>query len=91
MKVLVVVVLALVAAVHSRNIDIEEVIDLEDITAYGYLSKIGKPLADEIRLAESQPSSRITGGQTASLGQIPFQVCIILFENSSKSIRQFEI
>ncbi|CAB3236955.1 unnamed protein product [Arctia plantaginis] len=78
MKVLAVVLLALVASVHSRNINVEDVIDLEDLTAYGYLDKVGRPLADKIRLAESQPSSRITGGQASSPGQIPYQVGLLV-------------
>nr|QBM20309.1 serine protease 1 [Hyphantria cunea] len=72
------VLLALVAAVQSRNIDIEDVFDLEDLTAYGYHDKIGIPLANEIRLAESQPISRIAGGSASSLGQFPYQAGLVV-------------
>ncbi|XP_075977380.1 transmembrane protease serine 9-like [Anticarsia gemmatalis] len=65
--------LALVAVVASKSINIEDVIDLEDNTAYGYLTKVGLPLANQIREAES----RITGGQAANLGQFPYQAGLI--------------
>lgn len=75
MKVLAVTLLALVAVVTSKSIDIEDVIDLEEISAYGYLTKVGMPLADKIRKAETeQQASRIVGGSGASLGQFPYQV-----------------
>ncbi|CAB3236957.1 unnamed protein product [Arctia plantaginis] len=86
MKVFVVVLLALVATVHSRNINIEDVIDLEDLTAYGYHDKIGIPLADDIRQAESQPSSRITGGSASNLGQFPYQVGLVISVGGGQSV-----
>uniref|UniRef100_A0A2A4J6X3 Peptidase S1 domain-containing protein n=1 Tax=Heliothis virescens TaxID=7102 RepID=A0A2A4J6X3_HELVI len=81
MKLLAVTLLALAAVVSARNIDHEAVIDLEDITAYGYHTKIGIPLAEEIRLAELEATrnpSRIVGGSSASLGQFPFQAGLLI-------------
>lgn len=77
MKFLAVTLLALAAVASGRIVNLEDVIDLEDITAYGYLSKIGAPLAEKIRQAEEedlQNTSRIVGGSTASIGQFPYQV-----------------
>lgn len=92
MKVLALALFALAAVASAKNIHVEDVIDLEDITAYRYLSKIGKPLADEIRKAEEQAStSRIVGGSFSELGQFPYQVKIwinsILYDWRSKSSR----
>nr|AAO75039.1 chymotrypsin precursor [Spodoptera frugiperda] len=70
--------LALAAVATAKNINVEDAIDLEDITAYGYLAKIGKPLADEIRKAEeAEGASRIVGGQASSLGQFPYQAGLL--------------
>uniref|UniRef100_A0A2H1VCC5 SFRICE_006521 n=1 Tax=Spodoptera frugiperda TaxID=7108 RepID=A0A2H1VCC5_SPOFR len=78
MKVLALALLALAAVATAKNIHVEDVIDLEDITAYGYLSKIGKPLADEIRKAEEEASaSRIVGGSFSELGQFPYQAGLL--------------
>ncbi|CAH1636850.1 unnamed protein product [Spodoptera littoralis] len=80
MKVLAVTLLALVAVSSARNIDLEDVIDLEVITAYGYHTKVGGPLAEKIRIAEEEAArnpSRIVGGSTASLGQFPYQAGLI--------------
>uniref|UniRef100_A0A2A4J7U7 Peptidase S1 domain-containing protein n=1 Tax=Heliothis virescens TaxID=7102 RepID=A0A2A4J7U7_HELVI len=81
MKLLAVTLLALAAVVSARNIDHEAVIDLEDLTAYGYHAKIGIPLAEKIRLAELEATrnpSRIVGGSSASLGQFPYQAGLII-------------
>ncbi|XP_050550446.1 transmembrane protease serine 9-like [Spodoptera frugiperda] len=80
MKVLAVTLLALVAVSSARHIDFEDVIDLEEITAYGYHTKVGGPLAEKIRIAEEEAArdpSRIVGGSTASLGQFPYQAGLI--------------
>ncbi|XP_050550399.1 brachyurin-like isoform X2 [Spodoptera frugiperda] len=70
--------LALAAVATAKNINVEDAIDLEDITAYGYLAKIGKPLADEIRKAEeAEGASRIVGGQASNLGQFPYQAGLL--------------
>lgn len=67
------VVLALVSLASARVVDWEEI--LEDNTAYGYLSKIGAPLAEQIRKAEEDfAMGRIVGGSASSLGQFPYQV-----------------
>ena len=82
MKFLAVTLLALAAVASARNVNLEDVIELEDITAYDYHRKIGGPLAEKIRLAEEaadRDSSRIVGGSTSSLGQFPYQVFNILF------------
>ncbi|XP_063894618.1 brachyurin-like [Helicoverpa armigera] len=80
MKFLAVTLLSLAAVVSARNVDVQNVIDLEDLTAYGYLAKIGAPLAEKIRIAEEEASrnpSRITGGSAASLGQFPYQAALL--------------
>ncbi|XP_050550406.1 brachyurin-like [Spodoptera frugiperda] len=78
MKFLALALLALAAVATAKNIFVEDVIDLEDITAYGYLAKVGKPLADKIRVAEEEASaSRIVGGQASSLGQFPYQAGLL--------------
>ncbi|XP_050550393.1 LOW QUALITY PROTEIN: achelase-1 [Spodoptera frugiperda] len=70
--------LALAAVATAKNINVEDAIDLDDITAYGYLAKIGKPLADEIRKAEeAESASRIVGGQASNLGQFPYQAGLL--------------
>uniref|UniRef100_A0A2A4K1D3 Peptidase S1 domain-containing protein n=1 Tax=Heliothis virescens TaxID=7102 RepID=A0A2A4K1D3_HELVI len=80
MKMLTVTILALAAVVSARNIHLEDVIDLEDITAYNYHTKIGVPLAEKIRLAEEEEKnpSRIVDGSLASLGQFPYQAGIVI-------------
>ncbi|XP_026731129.1 collagenase-like [Trichoplusia ni] len=72
--------LALTAVTSARNINLEDVIDLEDITAYNYLTKIGQPLLERIRKAEEEEDvqSRIVGGSSASLGQFPYQAGILI-------------
>ena len=67
------------AVAAAKNINLEDVIDLEDITAYGYLSKIGLPLANKIREAELElaAGTRIVGGQAASAGQFPYQAGLL--------------
>ncbi|CAH0686238.1 unnamed protein product [Spodoptera exigua] len=78
MKFLGLALLALAAVASAKNIHVEDVIDLEDITAYGYLAKVGKPLADAIRKAEEEASaSRIVGGSASSLGQFPYQAGLL--------------
>lgn len=77
MKVLAVALLALVAVSSARHIGLEDVIDLESLTAYDYFNKVGIPLAEEIRQAEIEAAanpSRIVGGSAASVGQFPYQV-----------------
>ena len=77
MKFLAVTLLALTAVVSARNVNLEDVIDLEDNSAYDYHRKIGGPLAEKIRLAEEEADrnpSRIVGGSNANLGQFPYQV-----------------
>ena len=81
MKFLAVTLLALAAVVSARNVNLEDVIDLEDISVYDYHGKVGIPLAEKIRLAEEeadQDPSRIVGGSNANLGQFPYQVCTVL-------------
>nr|AKR06192.1 chymotrypsin [Mythimna separata] len=79
MKFLAVTLLALAAVASAKYIDLEDVIDLEDITAYGYLSKIGVHEAERIRLAEEQADreSRIVGGTTSNVGQFPHQAGLL--------------
>nr|AAF71519.1 HzC20 chymotrypsinogen [Helicoverpa zea] len=80
MKFLALTLLALVAVASARNVNLEDVIDLEDLTAYDYYTKIGIPLAEKIRLAEEEAQrnpSRIVGGSTASLGQFPYQAGLL--------------
>ncbi|XP_047028625.1 collagenase-like [Helicoverpa zea] len=89
MKLLAVTLLAFAAVVSARNIDLEDMIDLEDITAYDYHNKIGIPLAKEIRLAEEEAernASRIVGGSTASLGQFPYQAGLIIDMPNGESV-----
>ncbi|XP_022826475.1 collagenase-like [Spodoptera litura] len=81
MKVLAVTLLALVAVSSARHIDLEDVIDLESITAYDYFNKVGIPLAEAIRKAEEEAAldpSRIVGGSTARLGQFPYQAGLVI-------------
>lgn len=83
MKFLAVTLLALAAVASARNVNLEDVIDLEDITAFDYYRKIGQPLAEKIRLAEEEADrdpSRIVGGSTSSLGQFPYQVSFFYCE-----------
>ncbi|KAJ8720280.1 hypothetical protein PYW07_012323 [Mythimna separata] len=80
MKLLAVSLLALVAVISARNIDLEDVIDLEENTAYDYLNKVAAPLADRIRKAEEeydQDPSRIVGGSASQLGQFPYQAGLL--------------
>ncbi|CAD0197833.1 unnamed protein product [Chrysodeixis includens] len=71
--------LALAAVTSARNIDLEDVIDLEDITAYDYLAKIGQPLLEKMRQAEEEGDiqSRIVGGSPAAVGQYPHQAGLL--------------
>nr|ACR15991.1 serine protease 23 [Mamestra configurata] len=79
MKFLALALLALAAVGSAKYINLEDAIDLEDITAYGYLSKIGVAAAERIRLAEEQEDtqSRIVGGSASSLGQFPHQAGLL--------------
>ncbi|XP_075976587.1 chymotrypsin-like serine proteinase [Anticarsia gemmatalis] len=79
---LAVILFALVAAVASKSINFEDVIDLEDNTAYGYLEKVGKPLADELLEIET----RIIGGSNAARGQFPFQAGLIVEFSAHQAI-----
>lgn len=77
MKFLVVTVLALAVAASARHITLEDVIDLEKNTPYGYITAVAVPLADKVLIAEEeggQNQSRILGGSFAGLGQFPYQV-----------------
>ena len=79
MKFLAVTLLALVAVSSARHITLEDVIDLEQNTAYGYITRFGIPLAEKVRKDEEEASrdpSRIIGGSHAVLGQFPYQVII---------------
>ncbi|KAJ8719667.1 hypothetical protein PYW08_011842 [Mythimna loreyi] len=80
MKFLILTLLALTAAASAKYINFEDVVDLEDITAYGYLSKIGVPAAERIRLAEEQEeaNSRIVGGSLSNPGQFPHQAGLLI-------------
>ncbi|XP_022826478.1 brachyurin-like [Spodoptera litura] len=81
MKVLAVLLLALVACSSARNIDADDVINLEELTAYGYHTKVGGPLAKEIFKAEEEAAfnpSRIVGGSSAQLGQFPYQAGLLI-------------
>lgn len=74
---LAVALLALLAVSAAKNIDFEDVIDLESNPVFGYHEKIGAPLAEKIRIAEEEAAlnpSRIVGGAPAQLGQFPYQV-----------------
>nr|AAF71516.1 AiC5 chymotrypsinogen [Agrotis ipsilon] len=79
MKFLALALLALTVFASAKHVSFEDAIDLEDITAYGYLSKIGAPLAEKIRQAEEQQDShvRIVGGSLSSLGQFPHQAGLL--------------
>lgn len=82
MKLLAVTLLALVAVASAKHmhISLEDVMDLENNFAYGYLNRVSIPLADKIRKAEeegNQVSSRIIGGSLAFLGQFPYQVSTV--------------
>ncbi|XP_035438014.2 brachyurin-like [Spodoptera frugiperda] len=80
MKFSVGVLLALVALGSARHITLEDVIEFESHPAYGYIEKIGKPLADEVRIKEEaalDDPSRIIGGSHAVLGQFPYQVGLL--------------
>ncbi|XP_063894620.1 collagenase-like [Helicoverpa armigera] len=88
MKLLTVTLLAFAVVVSARNIDLEDVIDLEDITAYDYHRKVGTPLAEKIRLAEEEAErnpSRIVGGSASSLGQFPYQAGLVIQYASHQS------
>ncbi|KAJ8719668.1 hypothetical protein PYW08_011843 [Mythimna loreyi] len=80
MKVLALALLTLIAVTSAKYINFEDAIDLEDITAYGYLSKIGVAAAERIRQAEEQEQtqSRIVGGSASSLGQFPHQAGLLI-------------
>ncbi|CAD0197834.1 unnamed protein product [Chrysodeixis includens] len=80
--------LALAAVTSARNINLEDVIDLEDNTAYGYLSKIGQPALERIRKAEEEADiqSRIVGGSAAALGQYPHQAGLLANFNAGQGV-----
>nr|ADT80831.1 serine protease 61 [Mamestra configurata] len=89
MKFLAVTLLALAAVASARNVNLEDVIDLEDITAYDYHRKIGAPLAEEIRQAEEEADrnpSRIVGGSNANPGQFPFQAGLLIDVAAGRSV-----
>nr|ACR15980.1 serine protease 29 [Mamestra configurata] len=79
MKFLALALLALTAVASAKYINLEDAIDLEDITAYGYLSKIGVAAAERIRLAEEQEENhvRIVGGSGSNVGQFPYQAGLL--------------
>lgn len=75
MKFLGVILLALAVSSTARHITLEDVIDFEENTAYGYHTKIGIPLADKIRKEEDNlKPSRIIGGSLVDLEEFPYQV-----------------
>ncbi|XP_022826483.1 collagenase-like [Spodoptera litura] len=80
MKLLAVTLLALVAISYAKHINLEDVIDLEEITAYGYHTKVGGPLAEKIRKAEEEATRNPTrtGPFPAILGQFPYQAGLII-------------
>ncbi|CAH1636842.1 unnamed protein product [Spodoptera littoralis] len=83
MKLLAVILLALAVAASARHITLEDVIELEKNTPYGYIKAIAIPLADELRIAEEdgrQNPSRIVGGSLAALGQFPYQAGLLLHQ-----------
>ncbi|KAG6450183.1 hypothetical protein O3G_MSEX006436 [Manduca sexta] len=78
MKLAVVTLLACASLAYGRSFDFEE--QLEDITAYGYLTKYGIPRAEEIRRAEEEEiaQSRIVGGSASYVGQFPYQAGLLI-------------
>ncbi|CAH0686233.1 unnamed protein product [Spodoptera exigua] len=81
MKFLPGILLALAVAASARHITLEDVIELEKNTPYGYITAISLSLADEVRIAEAegrQSPSRIVGGSLAALGQFPYQAGLVL-------------
>uniref|UniRef100_A0A2A4JTJ5 Peptidase S1 domain-containing protein n=1 Tax=Heliothis virescens TaxID=7102 RepID=A0A2A4JTJ5_HELVI len=80
MKFLALSLLCLVAVACARHITLEDVIDLEKNSAYGYISRFGIPLAEKVRKAEEEAQrnpGRIIGGSHAVLGQFPYQVGLL--------------
>ncbi|CAH1636840.1 unnamed protein product [Spodoptera littoralis] len=80
MKFLGVILLTLAVSSTARHITLEDVIDFEENTAYGYHTKIGIPLADEIRKSEEDnlKPSRIIGGSVVDLEKFPYQAGLLL-------------
>ncbi|XP_037293538.1 collagenase-like [Manduca sexta] len=78
MKLAVVTLLACASLAYGRSFNFEE--QLEDITAYGYLTKYGIPRAEEIRRMEEEEiaQSRIVGGSASSVGQFPYQAGLLI-------------
>ncbi|XP_037293539.1 collagenase-like [Manduca sexta] len=78
MKLAVVTLLACASLAYGRSFNFEE--QLEDITAYGYLTKYGIPRAEEIRRIEEKEiaQSRIVGGSPSSVGQFPYQAGLLI-------------
>uniref|UniRef100_A0A2A4JSK1 Peptidase S1 domain-containing protein n=1 Tax=Heliothis virescens TaxID=7102 RepID=A0A2A4JSK1_HELVI len=89
MKFLTLFLLCLVAVACARHITLEDVIDLEKNSAYGYIDRIGVPLAEKVRKAEEEAQrnpSRIAGGSFAFLGQFPYQVGLLTERPNSASL-----
>ncbi|XP_022826477.1 brachyurin-like [Spodoptera litura] len=80
MRWFVVTLFALVAVSSARHISLEDVIEFEENSVYGYLNRVGLPLAEKIRAAEEegQDASRIVGGSFAAAGQFPYQAGLLL-------------
>ncbi|CAH0686227.1 unnamed protein product [Spodoptera exigua] len=80
MRWCVVTLFALVAVSSARHISLEDVIEMEQNGAHGYLNRVGIPLAEKIRKAEEvgQDASRIVGGSFAATGQFPYQAGLLL-------------
>lgn len=69
---------ALISFTSARVVDWADI--LEENTAYGYMSKIGAPLAKKIRkLEEDLAMGRIVGGSPSRLGEHPHQVLLFHF------------
>lgn len=82
MKNLAVPLLTLTLVFTTMAVGFESTIDLEDITAYGYLRKIGVPLAKKMRKAEElvdQIPNRIVGGEYTCIDYFPYQVQFLFY------------
>ncbi|XP_037293540.1 collagenase-like [Manduca sexta] len=86
MKLAVKTILVSATIVSSRSLDYE---DLLDITAFGYLEKVGIPRPESIRQAEKAELAggfRIVGGSASNLGQFPYQVSLVIHLPAHKAV-----